>query len=202
MKAIQLSSLLAVVLALSLLGTGCQKRVIGPTPINKSESRIRPGEISDNLPSYNANNSGSGVSGADLDTATGAHAQSGQFSLDNSTQDRAALAGHTVHFDFDSSVVRSDERGNVDAVAGYMQGNPAVGLLIEGHCDERGTDGYNDALGERRASALREVLISQGVAAERIITQSWGKRRPVDLGHNEAAWAKNRRGEFVVLHAK
>lgn len=202
MKAVKLTSLLAAVLALTLFGTGCQKRVIGPTPINKSETRIRPDQINNELPPFNPGDTTSGINSSEWDPTTGAPAQSERFNFDNSTQDRAALAIHTVHFGFDSSVVRSDERGNVDAVADYMRNNSAVGLLIEGHCDERGTDGYNDALGERRASALREALISQGVAADRIITQSWGKRRPVDLGQNEAAWAKNRRGEFVVLHAR
>ena len=79
---------------------------------------------------------------------------------------------------------------------------PGNALLIEGHCDERGTEEYNRALGERRADGLREALVKQGVSADRIATRSFGKDKPVDPGHNEAAFSKNRRGEFILLHPK
>lgn len=118
------------------------------------------------------------------------------------TEKAAALAAYVVHFDFDSSVIKSSENGNVQAVASYFQNNPSVGIRVDGHCDERGTEGYNDALGERRASALREALLGLGVPANRVITQSFGERMPVDPGHDEAAYAKNRRGEFIVLEPK
>jgi peptidoglycan-associated lipoprotein len=75
-------------------------------------------------------------------------------------------------------------------------------LLIEGHCDERGTEEYNRALGERRALALREALAKAGVSPDRIRTISYGKDRPVNPGHDESAWAQNRRGEFILLHPK
>ena len=118
--------------------------------------------------------------------------------------DREALAPHIVHFEFDSAVVKSSEKPNVEAVAAYMKGQPNnIALLIEGHCDERGTEEYNRSLGERRALALREMLILQlGLDGARVTTRTHGEDIPVDRGHNEAAYAKNRRGEFVVLTPK
>src|SRR5579864_3105019 len=109
------------------------------------------------------------------------------------------LQADTVYFDFDSSVVKSSEKSKITAVAEYMKANPANAVRVEGHCDERGTEEYNRALGERRALAAREELISQGADANRIPTETFGKDRPADPGHNEEAWKKNRRAEFIVL---
>ena len=109
------------------------------------------------------------------------------------------LQADTVYFDFDSSVVKSSEKSKLAAVAEYMKANPANAVRVEGHCDERGTEEYNRALGERRALAAREVLISQSADANRIPTETFGKDRPADAGHNEEAWKKNRRAEFIVL---
>jgi peptidoglycan-associated lipoprotein len=114
-------------------------------------------------------------------------------------EDPGPLAGDTVHFEYDRSEVRGEEKPKVAAVADYLRSNPANAVKIEGHCDERGTEEYNRALGERRALALREELVSLGVDPARIDTISFGKDRPVDSGHDEAAWARNRRGVFLVL---
>ena len=116
--------------------------------------------------------------------------------------DRAALANETVYFDFDSSVLKTSEQDKVSAVASALNGNMSNKLLIEGHCDERGTEEYNRSLGERRALALRDALIGDGVSASRIRTLSYGEDRPADLNHDDAAWAKNRRGEFILLLPK
>ena len=112
-------------------------------------------------------------------------------------QDREKLAGSTVHFKYDSAVVQDSEQSNVANVGQALSSDPTAKLLIEGHCDERGTEEYNRALGERRALALREALARIGVDPLRIRTISYGKDQPVDPGHNEAAWAKNRRGQFI-----
>ncbi|MHB8523620.1 MAG: OmpA family protein [Limisphaerales bacterium] len=112
------------------------------------------------------------------------------------------LKEDSVYFGFDRSEVKSGERSKVEAVASYLKDNPNDKLLIEGNCDERGTDEYNRALGERRALALREYLVNLGIGADRIRTLSWGKDKPIDPGHNDDAWAKNRRGDFVVLKPK
>ena len=122
--------------------------------------------------------------------------------LSNYIQDRTALADQTVHFGFDSAAVLSKEEVKLVIVSEKMKSDLSAKLLIEGHCDERGTDEYNRALGERRALALREALQRAGVDSMRVITRSYGKDKPAADGHDESAWSKNRRGEFVVLHPK
>jgi peptidoglycan-associated lipoprotein len=121
--------------------------------------------------------------------------------LGDYNQDRGALAAYTVHFKFDSAVVQDKEQQNITSVAQAL-GDPNLRLLIEGNCDERGTEEYNRSLGERRALALREALAKASVDPMRIKTISYGKDKPADPDHNEAAWAKNRRGEFVLLRPK
>jgi len=105
---------------------------------------------------------------------------------------------YTVHFDFDSSAVKSSEKSKVAAVAEYLKGHPQDALEVDGHCDERGTEEYNRSLGERRALALREQLVSLGIDPALIDTVTYGKDRPVDPGHDESAWKQNRRGEFLL----
>jgi peptidoglycan-associated lipoprotein len=104
----------------------------------------------------------------------------------------------TVYFDFDSYRITDDGKSALKANAEYMKSNASVEIQIEGHCDERGTTEYNLALGERRANAAKKYLIGLGIAKKRISTISYGKERPQDPGHDEAAWGKNRRAAFVV----
>jgi peptidoglycan-associated lipoprotein len=122
--------------------------------------------------------------------------------FENMAMDRAALAANTVHFAYDSAAVKKSEKANLQAVASALSADMTTKLLIEGHCDERGTEEYNRSLGERRALALREALAKLGVDPSRVRTISYGKDRPADPGHDESAWSKNRRGEFVLLHPK
>jgi len=106
------------------------------------------------------------------------------------------LAQRVVYFDFDSSVIHDDSMSMLRAHAEYLSGN-GTNLTLEGHADERGTREYNLALGERRADAVRRVLLANGVAANQIKVVSYGEERPAALGHNEDAWALNRRSELV-----
>ena len=103
-----------------------------------------------------------------------------------------------IHFDFDKYTIRSEDSQILVRNARWLNANASALLLIEGHCDERGTSEYNLALGERRAKAAMTYLIDQGVAARRITTISYGKERPQCTDHNEACWAKNRRAHFLV----
>jgi peptidoglycan-associated lipoprotein len=123
----------------------------------------------------------------------------GEGSRTAGLQDAETLKADTVYFDYDKSAIRASERAKVASVADYLKAHPEKTLIVEGHCDERGTDEYNRALGERRALSVREALISQGVSSDRITTTSWGKDRPAEIGHDEAAWSKNRRGAFVLV---
>jgi peptidoglycan-associated lipoprotein len=103
-----------------------------------------------------------------------------------------------VRFDFDKSEVKEDGRKTCQVVADYLKRNPKAKLQIEGHCDERGTAEYNLALGERRATAVMTYLVSLGVSKAGLSTVSFGKEKPLDPGHDEEAWAKNRRAHFVL----
>lgn len=110
----------------------------------------------------------------------------------------AELTFADIYFDFDKSVLRAKDRELLKAHAAVMAKNKNYTILVEGNCDERGTTEYNLALGERRANEAAKYLISLGVEKERVKTISYGKERPVDPGHNEEAWSKNRRDHFVV----
>jgi peptidoglycan-associated lipoprotein len=102
--------------------------------------------------------------------------------------------GDRVYFDTDQSVVRPDGRATLDKQAAWLKQYANYAITIEGHCDERGTREYNFALGERRAQAVRQYLISQGLPAARVKTISYGKERPEVVGSDEGAWSRNRRG--------
>ncbi len=101
--------------------------------------------------------------------------------------------GHLSYFDVDSAALRTPTISGLLFVAEYLKDNPAEHILVEGHCDERGTRDYNLALGEKRAEAIRVQLVRQGVERRRIKTKSFGKERPAMLGASPEAWAKNRR---------
>jgi peptidoglycan-associated lipoprotein len=103
-----------------------------------------------------------------------------------------------VYFDFDASTLDDKAQDALKNKAEWLQDNPDAKIVIEGNCDERGTEAYNLALGERRAESAKTFLVNLGIAASRINTISYGEEKPVDPGHNEAAWAKNRRDAFAL----
>lgn len=111
----------------------------------------------------------------------------------------AALLDNTIYFDYDRSTVRATETSKLDAVASYIKGGANRVIRVEGHCDERGTEEYNRSLGERRALAVREYLARMGVDPNVIDTISHGEDKPAVAGHDQAAWSKNRRAEFLLL---
>jgi len=104
-----------------------------------------------------------------------------------------------IHFDFDKYDIRPGDASILNENAALLKKYPNVKIQIEGHCDERGTVEYNLALGERRANSTKNYLASHGVFPSRISTISYGKEKPLDPGHNEEAWAKNRRAHIVIL---
>ncbi len=104
-----------------------------------------------------------------------------------------------VHFDFDKYDLKAGERVSLNKIADWLKKNGKYKVRIEGNCDERGTAEYNLALGNRRANAAMNYLVDLGIGKKRIKTVSYGKEKPLDPGHNEAAWAKNRRDHFVVI---
>jgi len=114
-----------------------------------------------------------------------------------SVADFVQNVGDRVLFDFNSSELSTDARTTLDHQATWLKHYTSMSIAIEGHCDERGTREYNLALGERRATAAKNYLIANGVDASRVKTISYGKERPAVLGHNEEAWAQNRRAVSV-----
>jgi peptidoglycan-associated lipoprotein len=102
-------------------------------------------------------------------------------------------------FAYDESTLSPEAQAALTAAANWLKKNPQYNLLIEGHCDERGTEQYNLALGDRRANTAKEYLMTLGVDGNRIRTVSYGEERPFDPGHTEGAWAKNRRAHLVIV---
>jgi peptidoglycan-associated lipoprotein len=107
-----------------------------------------------------------------------------------------------IHFDFDKYDIREDAKPVLKKVSDHLIKNTAQGVLIEGHCDERGTSEYNLGLGDRRAKATRDYLVSLGVPSSRIEMISYGKEKPLCTEHTEECWAKNRRSHFVIMKGK
>lgn len=104
-----------------------------------------------------------------------------------------------IYFDFDSAVLKPAAKDELKKIASFLSEKPSVKIRIEGNCDERGTNEYNIALGERRAVSAKNYLVSLGISPMHIMTLSFGEENPADPEHNEAAWAKNRRDEFNIV---
>jgi peptidoglycan-associated lipoprotein len=201
MKAMKLIYPLAFALAITLASTGCKHKPVNVTPIpGMNPPPPNVGYNPRTLPGP-----GPGPMIPPIDTAT-SHAGGGElpdnWTPDMMNPDRAALAADTIHFAYDSAVIRDGEQVSLQAVASALAADPKTKLLIEGNCDERGTEEYNRALGEKRALAAREALAKLNVDPMRIATRSYGKDKPADSSHTEAAWRKNRRDDFVLLHPK
>ena len=122
--------------------------------------------------------------------------------IENMIPDREIFKNQTVYFGFDRATIKASEGSKLKDVAKVLKEKDQTKVQIEGHCDERGTEEYNRSLGERRALALREYLINLGVTADRVFTISYGEDKPAVPEHTDAAWEKNRRGEFILLSPK
>ena len=140
-----------------------------------------------------------GTGGAGPTTTTQPAAEPAMTKSEPSVAEKMVTeAGDRVFFDFDKYDLSPEAQDTLRRQADLLQQYPSVTVTIEGHADERGTREYNLALGERRANSVKDFLSALGVARTRIETISYGKERPVALGHNEAAWSQNRRGVTVV----
>ena len=153
---------------------------------------------SDSASSSAAGSSSASASSSDSSTSASSSSSSSSAANALSPAEKLAKVGNTVFFDFDSAALSYDAQVTLSRQAAFLQLNPEAVVVIEGHCDERGTREYNLALGDRRASAARDFLLAKGIDAARIRTVSYGKERPAMLGSNEEAWAKNRRAATVL----
>lgn len=194
---------LLVVAALVLGGSmGCKRKPKSPTPIPSRSGQLGSGEP------YGPGNAGPAtvIRPDDINTSDRSGPGEGPDSekplppgIGDWTVDPDHFAQYTVYFDFDRSTIKSTESPKIEEVGRELLANPNRGVRVEGHCDERGTEGYNLALGERRALAVREYLLNMGVSADRVDTVSYGESRPAAIGNTEEAYARNRRGEFLLL---
>jgi peptidoglycan-associated lipoprotein len=195
MKSHKFTHLLVIGLALTCAVAGCVKKPVRTTELPGARTKPPGGGDINTRPIIDT--TGSGVNVAPGGGLPAFPASDKDYTLWG--HNSLTFEAQTVYFDYDSVVIKSGEKSKIQVVAAYLQANPRHAVLIEGNCDERGTEEYNRSLGERRALAVREDLIISGVAPERAATVSYGEDRPADAGHTKEAWDKNRRGAFVLL---
>ncbi len=194
---------------LGFVGMGCKsKDTAGLTSIPNfagtgnnggGGTNTTPGNNGNNtgLPGGNPGGNGTNTTGTNIGGTNNGNPNEPLSIPENFQEQRDVF--ERVHFDYDSSELRPGDRELVALVAQHLIQNPQHMLLVEGHCDERGTEEYNLSLGERRALTVAEELVRLGVAAERLGTQSLGEKVPLSEGSTKTARAQNRRGEFVLF---
>lgn len=176
---------LILILPAMLFTVSCAKKAVGTEPAPAPEETPMEPQTT-----------------ADDDAAEKARLEAERLQAEEAERARIAaqnaFVNEDVYFEFDSAALLPVAQDLLSQKAGYIQAMPGLSITIEGHCDERGTDAYNMALGERRAEAAKAFLVNIGVSASQINTISYGEERPVDTGKNEEAWAKNRRAHFML----
>jgi peptidoglycan-associated lipoprotein len=182
-KKVWLIIALVVILLVVFFSASCTKKVVQTEPVSATQPE---------------------VSKASDGTAEKTE-QTGQFQEDRLRAEAAAreaagaaFVNENIHFSFDSSVLSDQAQQILNSKADYLRANSGVTVTVEGHCDERGTEAYNIALGERRAESVKNFLVDLGISASRLNTISYGEERPIAMGQDEASWAKNRRAQFMV----
>ena len=180
----KVSTILAVfAVALSVATTGCKYDKTGKGGAgNGSGSDIN----------------GQDISGQDISGETGSISGASEGKFEDLYTRCTDVDFAPVYFGFDSTVVPQGELGKIDAVAQHLTAKTDRVVVVEGNCDERGSSEYNMSLGENRAIIIRNYLVQSGIAADRIQTRSYGAEKPAVDGHDESAWARNRRGEFAI----
>jgi peptidoglycan-associated lipoprotein len=179
-KDLRLAFTLVMILSFMCFMVSCSKKEVKSEPeqVSTPEAQKAPDKSADDAQQ------------AERDQAAAAH--------EAAEAAKSAFVNNLVHFAFDSAVLSAEAQQILNAKVQYMRANPDINVLIEGHCDNRGTDAYNMALGARRANSVKQYLVTSGITADRLTTRSYGEERPIDPGNNEAAWAKNRRAQFVI----
>ena len=206
MKAVKIASHLVLALVVSLSAVGCRKNPQRTTAIPGlqggaiRDTGSRPIDNAPRFPVDTGVGNNNNPSGINLDPNKGDGIAAAKDGFPGYTENRDEFKDQTIYFEFDKSTIKPSEVGKLEEVVRKMktqfQGKP---LRVEGHCDERGTEEYNRSLGDRRALSIREKLVALGLNPEMVPTVSFGEDKPADLGHAEAAWSKNRRGELILL---
>ena len=183
---------LLTICAATMLLAACETASTDSNEVVGSSSAASSG--SDAAASASSNTSDGSTSASS--EASEASGSSGSTSADSDMQtpdEMLAKVGSTVYFGYDQSTLSAEAQATLDRQAAFLKANPTIRIVIEGHCDERGTREYNLALGDRRASAARDYLVAKGVNASRLTTISYGKERPAVGGSNDTSYALNRR---------
>ena len=183
----------ALLLAVGVVFVGCAKRPAttqAAAPAPTGAAATTPGTTAPAPTGSTAAPAGGTSSGPTTATPAPGRPSPSEFTAISDLKD--------IHFDFDKYDIRPGDAKTLDGNAGWLKSNPNHLVLIEGHCDERGTNEYNLALGERRAKSTMNYLVSQGVQASRITIISYGEERPLCTQHTEECWAQNRRAHFLV----
>ena len=188
------SWLLAGLLALFI--TACattQEEVIEDGPPPEDETQMGTGVVTDDGSGVDA----TGVAGVDDSSTTAITDEGPMTALEMLEQTEGELSNRTIYFEFDSAKLTSESIEILEIHGNFIAGNGEVSVRLEGHADERGSREYNIALGDRRAQSVRRVLLFQGASTDQVDTVSYGEEQPAMQGHNEEAWAKNRRVELI-----
>jgi peptidoglycan-associated lipoprotein len=199
MKCTKFVSLLALLVV--AVATGCKRNPQGVTVLpgyKAGVSGTQPGDMLPNTPSINEGNTTSQPIPSGPEGTIPMNANLGSWVP--SAEQPAVFRENIVYFDLDQSTIRESETAKLDAIASFMKGAANRAVRVEGHCDERGTEEYNRSLGERRAQSVREHLINRGGLGPNVVDSfSHGEDKPAVQGRGEAAWAKNRRAEFILI---
>ncbi|MFO7604875.1 MAG: peptidoglycan-associated lipoprotein Pal [Desulfurivibrionaceae bacterium] len=175
--------------------SACAKKTVPPTveepDVARVEEAVEP-EAEEEPMVSDVEEEGLG-SAEPLDTEVIAEAE------ETSLEGRTTPGLFPVYFDFDKSVIKSDQVDRMEKNAVFMEENPGLKVQVEGNCDERGTNEYNMALGQRRAISGKKYLVNLGISETRLSTISYGEERPINFGHDELSWSQNRRDDFVVV---
>ncbi len=184
-KKVCLSVALGVILIVVLFAASCSKHMaqIQPVPVPTAEMEVQK-------ETYKSAG----------ETEQAGRLKEDQLQTEAAVRENAekAFVNEYIHFAFNRYVLSDRAQQILKSKADYLHMNPDITITIEGHCDDRGTDIYNLALGERRAVSIKRFLVALGIGSNRLDTISYGEERPIAIGHNEASWARNRRAQFVI----
>ncbi len=186
-----------LITALSIFFVGCAQRKVAKAPEAPAPEKTTPEKVT--LPQPPEEKKPEEVS---LITETPEGIQTEEIREGEAKKEAEAVKEglfKDIHFDYNKYDIKPEYQEQLKRIADYLISNPSVKIIIEGHCDERGTNEYNLALGDKRANAVKDFLVSAGVSADRIETVSYGEERPLCTEHNESCWWRNRRAHFVEV---
>ncbi len=173
------------IMSAAFFSAGCSKKIVSTEP----EGGDMTGEYTAQQPE---------TTGGTVDESSISESDTAEAQAAREKAAKEMFVDTDIYFKFDSAILASSAQNILKLKGEWMLRHPGVAIIIEGHCDERGTSEYNIALGDRRAESARQFMIDLGIAAERLTTISYGEERPLDPGHNETAWRKNRRVHFTL----